>query len=376
MEYTKKYEELKSIYNSAIREIKLTDPGMSIVNLEFISASNPEGLFNTEDLLIVENKSFTYPVFIPPDRKSNKVILLLHGLNERSWIKYLTWAFYLCRNTGSYVILFPISFHINRSPSSWKDPRAMTSSVRDRLQTWNDVQMSSFANIALSRRLTQDPMRFFISGYQTASDIVKLMSQIKYGEHEIIPLGSRVNMFAYSIGAFLSQILLMGNPDNLFTGSRLFLFCGGSVFCCMKGTSKLIMDSVAFNEIYDFYVDDFEEEIRRKQTIYGRITESHLGMAFRSMIDFGRFRSVRENFLGRVRDQVKSISLLKDTVIPPEGIMKTMKDPVKNQSEVEVWDFPFNYSHENPFPLTDKSKAGAVDSWFERLFSEACLYLA
>ena len=94
--------------------------------------------------------------------------------------------------------------------------------------------MSSFANIALSNRLTEDPMRFFKSGYQTSSDIIKLLSCIKNGEHEVIPKTDNFNIFAYSIGAFLAEIIMMGNPGKLFTRSKLFIFCGGSVFSNMQ----------------------------------------------------------------------------------------------------------------------------------------------
>lgn len=376
IEYTKEFSRLKALYNSDTREIPIPGSGMSIVNLEFASWNKPEGLYNKEDLSISENNSFTYPVFVPGDRSSRKVILLLHGLNERSWIKYLTWAFCLCRNTGSYVILFPISFHINRSPSSWIDPRVMISSVRERMRSCGEVKMSTYANIALSNRLSQDPMRFFNSGYQTATDIVSLMKQIKNGEHELIPEGSRVNLFAYSIGAFLSQIMMMGDPEYLFSGSKLFLFCGGSVFSNMQGTSKLIMDSVAFNEIYEFYMKDFEKEIKNRHSVYGFISESQLGMAFRSMIDFSMFRSFRENFLGRIRERVRSIALAKDNVIPSEGILKTINHHDNKNCPVEVWDLPFSYSHENPFPVLDSSHSGMVDHWFNRIFGEACMFLA
>jgi hypothetical protein len=53
-------------------------------------------------------------------------------LYERSWLKYLAWALNLAELTGSYVILFPISFHINRSPATWKDPRTMIHLLKDR----------------------------------------------------------------------------------------------------------------------------------------------------------------------------------------------------------------------------------------------------
>jgi hypothetical protein len=376
MNYNSKFHELKSLYDSNLSEISIPGSDIVISNIEFISETNPEGLVNNEDLLISENKKFTYPVFIPPYRESDKVVLLLHGLNERSWVKYLTWAYFISINTGSFVILFPISFHINRSPSSWIDPRTMTGSVKERISKWNNVQMSSYANIALSSRLSQDPMRFFHSGYQTAVDIIKLMEQIKGGNHLVIPAGSAVNIFAYSIGAFLAQILIMGNPGNLFSDSKLFMFCGGSVFSSMKGTSKLIMDSVAFNKIYNFYLEDFERVISTKKSQYGRISESQLGMAFRAMIDFGRFRSFRNNLLEKLKDQIRSIALARDTVIPADGIVNTLVRSRKPDRNVMVWDFPYEYSHENPFPVSGKACRDTINTWFNRLFTEACFFLA
>ena len=260
MEYTRTFNELKSLYTIENKIISIPESEISIQNILFQSDLPINEFSNQSDDLIAENRSFSYPVFTPPNRKSDKVILLLHGLNERSWVKYLVWAYYLAQNTDSYVILFPISFHINRSPSSWKDPRAMIHFMKDRNSSFGEINMSSFANIAISNRLTEDPMRFFKSGYQTSSDIVKLLIRVRDGEHEIIPRQtSKFNIFAYSIGAFLAEIILMGNPEQLFTQSKLFIFCGGSVFSNMRGSSKLIMDSLAFDRVYSFYLNDFEK---------------------------------------------------------------------------------------------------------------------
>ena len=75
---------------------------------------------------IEENKNFNYIIFAPKRQEKHKeALLLLHGLNERSWEKYLTWAEYLAENTGKAVILFPIAFHMNRTPASWHQPRAI-----------------------------------------------------------------------------------------------------------------------------------------------------------------------------------------------------------------------------------------------------------
>jgi hypothetical protein len=299
MEYTKTYNELKAIFNIEKKKIPVPGSDINIYNSGFHSDIPLNDFSNKYDSLITENRSFSYPVFAPEDRNSDKVILLLHGLNERSWVKYLVWAYYLAKNTGSYVILFPISFHINRSPSAWKDPRAMINYMKERNSTLSGINMSSFANVAISNRLTEDPMRFFKSGYETTSDIVKLLTIIRNGNHEIIPKTAKFNIFAYSIGAFLAEIILMGNPENLFSESKLFMFCGGSVFSNMQGSSKLIMDSLAFNRVYDFYLNDFEKTITGKSPLVEFLRTSQVGLAFRAMIDLERLKTFRENIFNK-----------------------------------------------------------------------------
>lgn len=375
MEYTKTYGELKSIFTIENKKISIPGSDIGIHNLSFLSDIPSNDFSNKTDSLIPENRSFSYPVFTPENSESDKVILLLHGLNERSWVKYLVWAYYLARNTGSYVILFPISFHINRSPSSWKDPRAMIPFLKDRNASLGEIDMSSFANIAISNRLTEDPMRFFKSGYQTTSDIVKLLTIIRNGEHEIIPRTQNFNIFAYSIGAFLAEIIMMGNPASLFTESKLFIFCGGSVFSNMQGSSKLIMDRMAFNSVYNYYLYDFEKTLTGKSPLIDFLHSSQVGMAFRAMIDLGRLKIFRENILRNLKDQIHSLSLMKDSVIPSKGIISTLRASGKKEI-VDIWDFPYAYSHENPFPVFNSPLSEKVDYWFEKVFAEATLFLA
>jgi len=375
MEYTKTYNDLKSIFNIEDQLISIPDSDLKIHNFLFTS-DIPDSVFtNIKDSTIPENRTFSYPVFVPENVKSSKVILLLHGLNERSWIKYLTWAFYLSKNTGSYVILFPMSFHINRSPVTWKDPRAMMNFMKTRGSSSGEANFSSFANAALSDRLTEDPMRFFKSGYQTTTDIVKLLSEIRDGKHAVIPQTGNINIFAYSIGAFLAEIIMMGNPENLFSRSKLFIFCGGSVFSNMRGSSKLIMDSRAFDRIYNYYLNDFEKSLTGKSPLVDFLSSTQIGLAFRSMIDIGRLKTFRENILNRLKGQIHTISLLKDTVIPCKGVISTLDNSHKKEI-VDIWDFPYNYSHENPFPVFDFPLSKKVDYWFEKVFAEAALFLA
>lgn len=375
MEYTKTFNDLKSVFTTENKKIQIQGSDIKIYNISFLSDAPQVEFSNKKDTLIAENRDFSYPVFSPLNTTSDKVILLLHGLNERSWVKYLVWALYLAQNTDSWVILFPISFHINRSPSSWKDPRVMIPFMKDRNSSIGDIDKSSFANIALSNRLTEDPMRFFKSGYQTSTDIVKLLSAVRNGEHEIIPRTNRFNIFAYSIGAFLAEIVLMGNPENLFSESKLFIFCGGSVFSNMKGSSKLIMDRLAFDSVYNFYLNDFEKTLTGKSPLVEFLRSNQIGMSFRSMIDLGRLKIFRENILKNLKDQIHSLSLLKDSVIPSKGVISTL-GKISRKPIVDVWDFPFDYTHENPFPVLDFPLSKKVDYWFEKVFSEATMFLA
>lgn len=165
MEYTELYKKLRNLYDPGKEDILIPGSGIRIRNTGFVSDYSSEGFLNEGDSSISENMSFTYPVFINEEVKTDRVILLLHGLNERSWIKYLSWAYSLAGLSNSHVVLFPISFHMNRSPESWRDPRAMSGLLKERNSRRSDNSFTSFANIALSERLTEDPRRFLNSGY-------------------------------------------------------------------------------------------------------------------------------------------------------------------------------------------------------------------
>ena len=90
--------------------------GFRVEQFVFESAgAGPAGTIQDEllrqDEAVEENRRFNYPIFIPRKTNSGKrVLLLLHGLNERYWDKYLVWAEYLALNTRNPVILFPIAF--------------------------------------------------------------------------------------------------------------------------------------------------------------------------------------------------------------------------------------------------------------------------
>jgi pimeloyl-ACP methyl ester carboxylesterase len=270
MDYTFQYQQLSQLFSLGKENIKIPETNFRIRNLEFKSnfkmhenkADGHSAEYSYEDAQISENWNFKYPVFVPSENKNSRAIILLHGLNERDWTKYLPWAKYLAEKTGRSIILFQLAFHINRGKKEWSDPRQMNDLVNTRKNCNENIVQLSFANAALSNRLSEDPMRFYRAGLQSAHDLLSLISQIKNGEHPLFEKNTHINFIGYSIGAFLTQILFMANPNHILKESKNFLFCGGTTFNHMYGTSKLIMDNLAYEDLNDFYLNQFEKKNR------------------------------------------------------------------------------------------------------------------
>jgi hypothetical protein len=348
----------------------LEESGIDIKFYRFNSAwCDDEKETSQQTIAINENLSFDYPIFSPEgSNRHEKAILLLHGLNERNWSKYLPWAEYLALQTGRPVILFPIAFHINRSPQTWSNPRSLTGMLNFRREKCIDDRSLSFANVALSERISQNPERFYLSGRQTWGDLTTLAGNIKDGQHPLFKEDCKIDIFAYSIGAFLSQVTLMANEKNLFSDSKLFMFCGGSIFHSMYGISRSIMDRLAFNKLQDYYVHHFGSE---KENRWQRDNAFY---AFFRMILPSRQKTERENFFSQIRSRIAGIALEKDTVIPYHGVCEALGTET-TKSAITLLDFPFPYTHENPFPQQTKDQV-SLNNAFNQIFSRAVEFFA
>ena len=373
MNYSQRQIELNAQFQLGI-DTHLSESNIDIRFCSFTSSTSAlfdeNKLISTEDKKIRENLSFSYPVFLPRETKqANKAILLLHGLNERNWNKYLTWAEYLCKETGKPVILFPIAFHMNRSPLNWSNPRALQS-LMDLRRKNNGLDRSlSFANVALSERISEKPSRFYSSGRQSVNDMAQLFNEIKQGVHPFFSENTQIDIFSYSIGSFLSQITIMTNPEGLFSDSKLFMFCGGGIFSSMFGESRSIMDKSAFARLLQYYMHDFSKEVK-PVSISDKIYES-----FFSMISPDRNKANREEFFKQLGSRITGISLEKDKVIPYRGVVEAM-GAENAKSCINLVDFSFPYSHENPFPVGNSMESAEVNASFNQVFGCAAQFLA
>lgn len=368
MDYSERYKMLDAQFILG-KNCYIPDSDVDIRFFPFDSKFRPL-LLNSNDELIGENTSFVYPVFSPAKKtKSNEAIVLLHGLNERRWNKYLPWAEFLAKETGKSVILFPIAFHMNRSPYSWSNPREMDCMLNVRRMRNGDDRFLTVANVALSERICEQPLRFYVSGKQSIIDLNELLTTIKQGQHPLFDENTQIDFFAYSIGAFLSQVALIADDSRLYSDSKLFMFCGGSIFSSMSGKSRSILDETAFDTLLKYYLDTYPT------ILFSTENRDKVSQAFCSMIAPQWFEEERFSFFKNMGKRVSGISLKKDTVIPHKGIMQAMGGEYTD-SRIQSLDFDYNYLHESPFPLTGKIDVSTVNTAFDRIFSEAAQFLA
>lgn len=367
--YSERYQQLNNTFQQGVNQ--KPEGGMPEIRFFRFNSHrcNEESEASQQFLAVMENYKFDYPVFLPAGRTHHdNAILLLHGLNERSWSKYLPWAEQLAIQTGRPVILFPIAFHINRAPLDWSNPRSLIGLLNLRKYRYEGDRSVSFANVALSERITESPERFYLSGRQTWDDLTTLFEEIRSGRHPLFNEGCRIDIFAYSIGAFLSQVALMANEKHLFSDSKLFMFCGGSIFRSMCGISRSIMDRAAFDRLQDYYVNRFGCEPE------SRWHRDSAFEAFFRMIIPERLQEEREHFFHRIRNRIAGVALAKDSVIPYHGVELAMGKE-NTEKTIQLLDFAFPYSHENPFPVTTKD-ISSLNRSFTDVFSRAAGFLA
>ena len=391
MDYFGNQMLLKSRFDFRTRDISIPGSTSRIVNCDFQSVIKPEpanvspnqdSTTDHSDLLLRSfegNYHFTYPVFMPGGNDVAKgAIILLHGLNERNWQKYLYWAQFLSEKTEKAVILFPMAFHVNRSPGFWSDPRLMQEVAHQRVQQTSGNEIATPINAALSKRLDIHPEWFCTSGLQSCYDLISLTQMIRSGNHHLFCKEATVDFFAYSVGAFLLEVLLIANPDELFSDSKSFLFLGGSSFEQMQGISRYIMDAKAFDRLGDAFIRHDPNAVRHKINIEHLSSFNTLWSAFVSMLSLERFQALREFAFHRLRNQISAVGLSKDQVIPARSILQTLWGSSKKRNKIPmtILDFPYPYSHENPFPTGNPALRSQVDQAFHQVFSRAVKFLA
>jgi pimeloyl-ACP methyl ester carboxylesterase len=235
----------------------------------------------------------------------------------------------------------------------------------------------TMSNVAISTRLHQKPQRFFWSGLQTYHDIIQLLTSVKQGEHPVISPSARYDLFAYSIGGLLAQVMMMTDYAGYFSGSRLCLFCGGNVFNRFTPVSRYIIDSEANVALYSYIIEHLGSHLRRDEWLQHFLSPLHPeGLNFNAMLNYNKLITERESALNRVGSRIMAIALEKDRVAPPFEITATLKGIRGNLlPDVVLEDMDYNYIHENPFPVNPELEQ-VVDVAFQRILGRIARFFS
>ena len=326
-----------------------------------------------KDISVEENRKFNYYILKPRgEGKSRKITFLFHGFNEKYWDKYLPWAEAICENTQSAVVLFPIAFHMQRAPLYWSEKREMFELSEKRKKKYPNIINSTLSNVAISMRLHSMPQRFIWSGLQTYYDVIRFVEECKNGGHELIDKDFKMDIFAYSIGGLLAEILKLSDYKGFFSDTKICLFCSGAVFNRLSPVSKFILDSEANVALYSFLVEHFDRFLKKDVHLSHYINNHVEGKVFRSMLDYQKMIDFREELLRKTEKQTYAISLKKDYVIPSFEIMNTLKGAYRNINiAVDELDFDHAYTHETPFPV-NKKETEKINQNFKMVFDKVC----
>jgi len=337
---------------------------------------------------IEENRIFSYPIFVPSSstKKNKRALILLHGLNERRWEKYLPWAHNLCRETGRTVILFPIAYHVNRSPRKWSNVRSMMPIMNSRKKSSTHNFAISFANAALSQRIDEKPERFISGALQTINDVEQLVSRIRDGQDSLVDADASIHFFSYSIGCSLAEILLMLDEDRverdkLFSDSRACLFCGGSILEYANPVSRAILDADAFSRL-NHYFDEFGAMQKRGAKFLDlrkQIPEVGVNIfsILSSLMKTKFVPGLRNRNLISLKNRFEGFMLSTDKVFPASGLRRTWEDAEGNPLiAVNEYHGVPGSSHEVPFPISrDGEENKDVNTGFLQIFSDAVNFL-
>jgi len=95
---------------------------------------------------------------------------------------------------------------------------------------------------------------------------------------------------------------------------------------------------------------------------------------FYSLLTPDNDKDTRISKFEKLSSRIKGISLAADVVIPYKGVIQALGEKCSSQT-VELLDFPYHYTHENPFPVNKGADSHAVDLSFQRVFDSAVEFL-
>jgi pimeloyl-ACP methyl ester carboxylesterase len=315
------------------------------------------------------NNRFRYPLIREHSRGGNPprhhhALILLHGLNEGTFSKYIPWAHQLWSRLEVPIILFPLAFHMNRVLPAWASLQTEIFERRSRLP---DNDSAHRYNAVISERLGTHPARFFWGAVQTYLDLVDLVREIRSGRHPHFAPDARVDLLGYSAGGYFTLLLLMDDPERLFRDSRGVVFASGVPIRDLDLASPLILDLTAEVALMKLFVKNVAPPSSpRMQHWFEHHGE---GRWMRTLCGSKHARAQLENRFRELAPRLMGIANTNDEVVPV-GAMLNMLQGVKRDTGVPVLELEMGV-HENPFSAASYEKGRPGRKLITDFFDEA-----
>lgn len=302
---------------------------------------------------VKENNKFRYPFMRKclsssgEPQKHDRVTILLHGLNEFGFLKYLPWAYGIMVGTHAPVVIFPFTFSIVRASRQWgKDRQSNYLPLRRGIP--GNGSISEF-NAIISERLDVHPERFFWGAIQSYWDLVDLVRYIRSGDHPHFARDARVDFLGFSSGGYLALALLAVDHDGLFSESRACLFATCAEMRSLGAGSPFTLDSVVQNTLRKFYVDYVNTQPNNRMRHWISDSDHPEG---RWLGSFGGLSPDRTERIQRLRDlapRLLAIANSNDRVMPPGAMLDALQGSGRDTG-VQVKNLDLGI-HEHPFCL-------------------------
>jgi hypothetical protein len=133
------------------------------------------------------------------------------------------------------------------------------------------------------------------------------------------------------------------------------------------------MDKTAYEKLFHYYCHEWYSILKRAHES-GKMLQDGILSAFNAMINPAMHREIRESFFTSIQHRISGISLQKDKVMPWSGVEACMGGKLASQC-FELMDFPYEYTHEFPFPLNGQVDDQSLNHSFSRVFKKAAAFL-
>ena len=299
------------------------------------------------DCAIAENLRFRYPLLrdaggAARGEPARHLVLLLHGLNERSFTKYVPWAYQLWRATGAAVALYPLAFHVRRVSPAWG--AQVKAFLRARRALPGNENAHAF-NAVISDRLGAHPERFFWGGLQSYREVLDLLRIIRAGMHPHVHPAAQVDLVGYSAGGYLALALLHIDEGGLFAHSRAVVFESGAALRDVNLSSRLIVDLAAETALMKLFVRHTDRYANGRLRHF---LEAHPeGRWFRALCGAPAERRALEARLAGLAPRLLGLANVNDQVIPPGGVLNLLQG-LHRDTGVRVEELELGV-HEHPF---------------------------